>query len=133
MPDNYGKNTDTHSYLILIAFPRQQRLRERASMLRYTCLVCPFVNRHYLMIYSFSCYCSKCLGSVPFSGGRYFVSDSVTKEINSLINGTDRQLVHYGFLQLVRGEIYFVLSRLTCLQNGRRCFIKNANSPATLS
>jgi hypothetical protein len=31
------KATDTHSeYAILIAFPRQQWLRERASMLRYT-------------------------------------------------------------------------------------------------
>jgi hypothetical protein len=31
------KATDTHSeYVILIAFPRQQRLHERASMLRYT-------------------------------------------------------------------------------------------------
>jgi hypothetical protein len=31
------KATDTHSeYLILVAFPRQQWLRERASMLRYT-------------------------------------------------------------------------------------------------
>jgi hypothetical protein len=31
------KATDTHSkYVILIAFPRQHWLRERASMLRYT-------------------------------------------------------------------------------------------------
>jgi hypothetical protein len=31
------KATDTHSeYVTLIAFPRQQWLRERASMLRYT-------------------------------------------------------------------------------------------------
>jgi hypothetical protein len=31
--------TDTHSeYVILIAFPRQQWLRERSSMLRYTCI-----------------------------------------------------------------------------------------------
>ena len=31
------QSTDTHSdYLTLIASPRQQRLRERASMLRYT-------------------------------------------------------------------------------------------------
>ena len=44
--DNYGKSRDTHSYLILIAFPRQQRLRERASMLHYRCLVCAVVNRH---------------------------------------------------------------------------------------
>ena len=29
-----------HKYVILIAFPRQQWLRERASMLRYTCTVC---------------------------------------------------------------------------------------------
>ena len=33
------KTTDTHSeYVILIAFARQQWLRERASMLRYTTL-----------------------------------------------------------------------------------------------
>jgi hypothetical protein len=31
------KATDTHpEYAILISFPRQQRLRERASVLRYT-------------------------------------------------------------------------------------------------
>jgi hypothetical protein len=35
MPDNHGKNTDTQSYYVIpIAFPRQQWLRERASMLR---------------------------------------------------------------------------------------------------
>jgi hypothetical protein len=34
MPDNWGKNTDTQSeYLLRIAFPRQQLLRERASIL----------------------------------------------------------------------------------------------------
>ena len=33
------KATDTHSeYVILIAFPRQQWLRERSSMLRYSTL-----------------------------------------------------------------------------------------------
>ena len=35
------KATDTHSeYLTLIAFPLQQRLHERASMLRYTYIAC---------------------------------------------------------------------------------------------
>jgi hypothetical protein len=35
------KATNTHSeYVILIAFPRQQRLRERDSMLRYTYIAC---------------------------------------------------------------------------------------------
>ena len=35
------KATDTSSeYVILIAFPRQQWLRERASMLRYTYIAC---------------------------------------------------------------------------------------------
>jgi hypothetical protein len=35
------KATDTHSqFVILIAFPRQQRLRESASMLRYTYIAC---------------------------------------------------------------------------------------------
>jgi len=33
--------TNTHSeYVILIAFPLQQRLQERASMLRYTYVAC---------------------------------------------------------------------------------------------
>jgi hypothetical protein len=33
--------TETHSeYVILIAFPRQQWLRERASMLHYTYIAC---------------------------------------------------------------------------------------------
>jgi hypothetical protein len=32
---------DTHSkYVILTAFPLQQRLQERASMLRYACIAC---------------------------------------------------------------------------------------------
>jgi hypothetical protein len=35
------KATDTHSeYVILIAFPRLQWLRERATMLRYTYIAC---------------------------------------------------------------------------------------------
>ena len=35
------KATNTHSeYVILIAFPLQQWLHERASMLRYTCIAC---------------------------------------------------------------------------------------------
>jgi hypothetical protein len=35
------KATDTHSeYIILIAFPRQQWLHKRASMLRYTYIAC---------------------------------------------------------------------------------------------
>jgi hypothetical protein len=35
------KATDTHSeYAILIAFPRQKRLRERVSMLRYQHIAC---------------------------------------------------------------------------------------------
>ena len=35
------KATDTHSaYVILIAFPLQQWLHERVSVLRYTCIVC---------------------------------------------------------------------------------------------
>jgi len=55
--DNHDKYRDTHAYWILIAFPRQQRLRERASMLCYTCLVCPVVNRHDVMMYLFSYYC----------------------------------------------------------------------------
>jgi hypothetical protein len=37
------KATDTHSeYVILTAFPRQQWLRERASILSYTCFACLF-------------------------------------------------------------------------------------------
>ena len=32
--------THTHQYVILIAFPRQQWFRERASVLRYTCTAC---------------------------------------------------------------------------------------------
>jgi hypothetical protein len=36
------KATDTHSeYVIFIAFPRQQWLRERASLLLYTYIACP--------------------------------------------------------------------------------------------
>jgi len=51
------KATDTHSeYVTLIAFPRQQWLRERASMLRYTyfaCLiVCGIIRDKYIRITS---------------------------------------------------------------------------------
>jgi hypothetical protein len=36
-----SKSTDTHpKYVILIAFPRQQWLRERSSVLRYTYIAC---------------------------------------------------------------------------------------------
>jgi hypothetical protein len=35
------KATDTHSeYVILVAFPLQQKLHERASVLRYTYIAC---------------------------------------------------------------------------------------------
>jgi hypothetical protein len=38
------KATNTHSeYVIIIAFPPQQWLHERASMLRHTYTACPFV------------------------------------------------------------------------------------------
>jgi len=42
MPDNEGNNTDTNSeHLILLAFPRQNWLRERASVVLYVyCLSC---------------------------------------------------------------------------------------------
>jgi hypothetical protein len=44
MLDNKGNNTDTHSkYLIIILFPMQRWLSERASILLYTniaCVVC---------------------------------------------------------------------------------------------
>ena len=49
MPDNYGNHADTHSeYLILIAFPRQQWLRERASMLR---LYVPYLSCCLLLVF----------------------------------------------------------------------------------
>jgi hypothetical protein len=36
-----AKAKDTHSeYVILIVFPRERWLRERASILRYTCIAC---------------------------------------------------------------------------------------------
>jgi hypothetical protein len=40
------KTTNTHSeYVILIAFPLQQRLQQRASLLRYTYIDCLAYNR----------------------------------------------------------------------------------------
>ena len=36
-----GKHAHTGQYVILIAFPQQQRFRQRASVLRYTYLPCP--------------------------------------------------------------------------------------------
>jgi hypothetical protein len=47
MLEYYGKDIRTHTHFIRIAFPWQQKLRERASMLRYTymaCLACPQKN-----------------------------------------------------------------------------------------
>jgi len=43
LPDNKGRNTDTHSKCVLIpiACPRQQLVRERASTLRYTYIASP--------------------------------------------------------------------------------------------
>jgi hypothetical protein len=44
------KATDTHSvYVILIAFPRQQWLRERASILRYTYVSCLVKNKYFTL------------------------------------------------------------------------------------
>ena len=41
LPDNKGNNADTHSeYLVVIAFPRQEWLRERTLILRYTYTAC---------------------------------------------------------------------------------------------
>jgi len=44
------KATNTHSeYVILIAFPQQQRLHERHSVLRYTYIAClVLINNRYL-------------------------------------------------------------------------------------
>jgi len=43
------KATNTHSqYVILIAFPLQKWLHERASMLRYTYIVCLVICMVYL-------------------------------------------------------------------------------------
>jgi hypothetical protein len=53
------KATDTHSiYLILIAFSRQQWLRERALVLRYTYNAC-LANSHFL----------QCKNGMDFDGG----------------------------------------------------------------
>jgi hypothetical protein len=45
------KATDTHSqYVIIIAFPRQQWLSKRASMLRYTYITCIVVITYFMDI-----------------------------------------------------------------------------------
>jgi len=47
-----GKNMHTHpEYAILTAFPRQQRLRERSPMLRYTYIAC-LVILHQILLWS---------------------------------------------------------------------------------
>jgi len=43
MPDYYGYERTLSEYVILIAFPQQQMLNERASMKRYTYVACPLV------------------------------------------------------------------------------------------
>jgi hypothetical protein len=45
VPSCTHKHAHTDQYVILIAFPQQQRFRERASMLRYTYIAC--------LVYSF--------------------------------------------------------------------------------
>jgi hypothetical protein len=43
------KATNTHSeYVIIIAFPRQKWLRERASVLRYTYIACHCLRTHFV-------------------------------------------------------------------------------------
>jgi hypothetical protein len=38
-------STYTHKYIVLVPFPRQQWLRERSSMLRYTYVVSLHIDR----------------------------------------------------------------------------------------
>ena len=52
-PTHTRARAHTQQYIILIAFPQQQWLRERDSMLRYTCIT-----------WLVKCYCSKCLISL---------------------------------------------------------------------
>ena len=57
------KATNTHSqYVIVIAFPLQQWLRERASTLRYTCIAC-------LVLCSLFNYAGIWLGYIASVGG----------------------------------------------------------------
>ena len=78
------KATDTHThthtralFVILIAFPLQQWLRERASMLRYTLIACPVLiyrnkfssNDLSFIVCSFRVYVCVCLGG----GGAVFI------------------------------------------------------------
>jgi len=58
MQDKYGKNTYIHSeYLVLIAFARQQWLRERTLILCYTYVACLdiFINGQYVVPLFGSC------------------------------------------------------------------------------
>ena len=66
------KATDIHSeYVILIAFPLQQWLHERASTLRYTYITCCYVL-HYILRLSLSL--SLSVSSVVFLEYCYFIS-----------------------------------------------------------
>ena len=48
------KATNTHAqYVILIAFPQQQRFRERSAMLRYTYIACLFELLGRVSVYFF--------------------------------------------------------------------------------
>ena len=63
------KATDTHSeYLIVIASPLQQWLRERAPVFRYTyiaCLVGVNVSYNYFLLFPISLFFSKNAGQYP--------------------------------------------------------------------
>jgi hypothetical protein len=93
-----NKATDTHSeYVIIIAFPRQQWLRERASMLRcsYTACLVVFCHQPYTVIAQYL----YCVIFIPEVNNRPFLvgikwRDTVWYWVNSChtVLGTDNHL-----------------------------------------
>ena len=93
--------TDTRlECLILIAFPRQQRLRERASMLRYTYIAC-------LCLFQFFINCSNnealfhmsyvCQSGIPYTSDRCFHYGSDWANCAHLLLGNPPQGTAYFF------------------------------------
>jgi len=94
---------DTHlEYVILIAFPLQQRLLEPASLLRYTYLACLLISY---------CHLSACSPSIH--------TFSISYESHSLgflcLNPTHGICVHAA--TATRFRVFTLAKRLSCVQN----------------
>jgi hypothetical protein len=85
--------TDAHShkYVILIAFPRQQWLRERSSMLRCTYIVCFLRNG----------FTSKRLTAKKYTHG---ITHIIVKTYTVCVKHYTSQFLYWGFITIITNE-----------------------------